>query len=58
MQTCLLFIVMMTGSSKLFIFIGCSETDVISDSILPKPLSSSVELEDLKYTDNVSHGIK
>ena len=38
----------MTGSSNLLIFIGCSETDVISDSIFPKSRSSSVGSRDLK----------
>jgi len=38
----------MTGSSKLLIIIGCNDTDVISDSILPKSLSSSVGSGDLK----------
>lgn len=37
-----------TGSSKLLIFTGCSEIDVISDSILPKSRSSSVGSKDLK----------
>ena len=37
----------MTGSSKRFIFIGCNETDVISDSILPKSHPSSVGSKDL-----------
>lgn len=37
----------MTGSSKLLIFIGCSETAVMSDSILPKSVPSSVGSGDL-----------
>ena len=39
--------VKVTGSSKLLIFIGCSETDVMSDSILPKSVPSSVGVGDL-----------
>ena len=39
--------VKVTGSSKMLIFIGCSETDVMSDSILPKSPPSSVGSGDL-----------
>ena len=37
----------MTGSSKLLMIIGCSDTDVISDSILPKSLPPSDRSGDL-----------
>ena len=44
--------VKVTGSSKMLIFIGCSETDVMSDSILPKSPPSSVGSGDLNNQKN------